>query len=197
MSDLEASWRVENIGRALSFASAVFERDVLFTVRQGEFAWVTPVQLALFRNLDLDGTPLTELAARARITKQSMQELVDKAERFGVVVRRPDPHDRRVKIVAFTQAGLLMLERFRPAWPRPNGAWPRRLVIGSCKTLRPVCKPMWRRTKSAAFSRAPSGRVRLGPFLFPGAPSPNRASRLCAGNAPNLPGPEAPFHRRR
>ena len=113
MSDLEASWRVENIGRALSFASAVFEREVLRTVQQGEFAWVTPVQLALFRNLDLDGTPLTELAARARITKQSMQELVDKAERFGVVVRRPDPHDRRVKIVAFTQAGLLMLERFR------------------------------------------------------------------------------------
>ena len=113
MSDLEASWRVENIGRALSFASTVFERDVLRTVQQGEFAWVTPVQLALFRNLDLDGTPLTELAARARITKQSMQELVDKAEHFGVVVRRPDPHDRRVKIVAFTQAGLLMLERFR------------------------------------------------------------------------------------
>ncbi|WP_174299364.1 MarR family winged helix-turn-helix transcriptional regulator [Caulobacter sp. S45] len=113
MSDSEASWRVENIGRALSFASAVFERDVLRTVQQGEFAWVRPVQLALFRNLDLDGTPLTELAARARITKQSMQELVDKAERFGVVVRRPDPDDRRVKIVAFTPAGLMMLERFR------------------------------------------------------------------------------------
>ncbi len=113
MSDPEASWRVENVGRALSFASAVFEREVLRTVQQGEFAWVTAVQLALFRNLDLDGTPLTELAARARIAKQSMQELVDKAERFGVVVRRPAPHDRRVKIVAFTPTGLLMLERFR------------------------------------------------------------------------------------
>ena len=38
---------------------------------------------------------------------------MDKAERFGVVVRRPDPHDRRVKIVAFTPAGLVMLDRFR------------------------------------------------------------------------------------
>ena len=113
MSDREASWRVGNMGRALSFASARFEREVLRTVQQGQFAWVTSVQLALFRNLDLDGTHLTELAARARITKQSMQELVDKAERFGVVARRPDPHDRRVKIVAFTPAGLLMLERFR------------------------------------------------------------------------------------
>ena len=113
MSDRGASWRVENVGRALSSAAALFEGEVLRTVQQGEFAWVTPVQLALFRNLDLQGTRLTELAARARITKQSMQELVDKAERFGVVARRPDSHDRRVKIVAFTPAGLLMLERFR------------------------------------------------------------------------------------
>ena len=113
MSDREASWRGENVGRARSFAATLFESEVLRTVQQGEFAWVTPVQLALFRNLDLDGTPLTELAARARITKQSMQELVDKAERFGVVIRRPDPDDRRVKIVAFTPAGLMMLERFR------------------------------------------------------------------------------------
>ncbi len=113
MSDREAGWRVGNVGRALSFASALFEREVLRTVQQGEFAWVTPVQLALFRNLDLDGTNLTELAARARITKQSMQELVDKAERFGVVARHPDPRDRRIKIVAFTPAGLAMLERFR------------------------------------------------------------------------------------
>ena len=113
MSDREASWRVENVGRALSFASALFEGEVLRTMQQGEFAWVTPVQLALFRNLDLDGTRLTELAARARITKQSMQELVDKAERFGVVARQADPHDGRVKIVTFTPAGLVMLERFR------------------------------------------------------------------------------------
>ena len=112
-SDGDASWRVENAGRALSFASMLFEREVLRTVRQGEFAWVTPVQLALFRNLDLDGTHLTELAARARISKQSMQDLVDKAERYGVVARRPDPGDRRIKIVAFTPAGLRMLDRFR------------------------------------------------------------------------------------
>ncbi len=109
----DASWRVENAGRALSFASVLFEREVLRTVQQGEFAWVTQVQLALFRNLDLDGTHLTELAARARISKQSMQELVDKAERFGVVARRPDPRDRRLKTVAFTPAGLRMLDRFR------------------------------------------------------------------------------------
>ena len=108
-----AAWRTENVGTALSSASAVFERAVLGALRDGEFGWVGQVQLALFRNLDLDGTHLTELASRARMTKQSMQELVDKAEAFGVVERRPSPRDRRIKIVAFTPAGLRMLEQFR------------------------------------------------------------------------------------
>ena len=91
----------------------MFERAVLRTIRDGEFGWVGQVHLALFRNLDLDGTHLTELASRARMTKQSMQELVDKAEAFGVVERRSAPHDRRIKIVAFTPSGLRMLEQFR------------------------------------------------------------------------------------
>lgn len=101
------------MGTALSSASAAFERSVLQTARQGEFSWLSQVHLALFRNLDLRGTHLTELAARARVTKQSMQELVDKAEALGVVERRPSPADRRVKIVAFTPSGLAMLEQFR------------------------------------------------------------------------------------
>ncbi len=112
-SKKDAAWRTQNVGTALSSASAIFERAVLRTIHDGEFSWLSQVQLALFRNLDLHGTHLTELAARARMTKQSMQELVDKAETFGVVERRPSPCDRRIKIVAFTPAGLRMLEQFR------------------------------------------------------------------------------------
>ncbi len=108
-----AAWRKQNAGSVLSSATALFERDVLSVVQAGEFCWVTRVQLALFRNLDLEGTRLTELAMRASVTKQSMQELVDKAEAFGVVERRPAPEDGRAKIVAFTPAGLRMLDRFR------------------------------------------------------------------------------------
>ena len=112
-SKKDGAWRTQNVGAALSSASAVFERAVLRTIREGEFGWLSQVQLALFRNLDLNGTHLTELASRARMTKQSMQELVDKAEAFGVVERRPSLQDRRIKIVAFTPDGLRMLDQFR------------------------------------------------------------------------------------
>ena len=109
----DAAWRVENAGSLLGAAKALFERDVLNVFQASEFQWVTQVHLALFRNLDLNGTRLTDLATRACITKQSMQELVDKAEAFGVVERRAVPDDRRAKIVAFTPSGLRMLELFR------------------------------------------------------------------------------------
>jgi DNA-binding MarR family transcriptional regulator len=51
------------------------------------------------------GTRLTELARRARMTKQSMGELVRDLEALGYVERRPDPDDGRAKIVVFTPSG--------------------------------------------------------------------------------------------
>ncbi|MCO1653664.1 winged helix DNA-binding protein [Pseudonocardia sp. S2-4] len=37
--------------------------------------------------------------------KQSMAEAVDQLERSGYVQRRPDPHDRRARLVLLTERG--------------------------------------------------------------------------------------------
>ena len=52
-----------------------------------------------------DGSRLTELAARARMTLPAMSELVDDLQRLGIVERRPDPSDRRAKLICLTDAG--------------------------------------------------------------------------------------------
>jgi DNA-binding MarR family transcriptional regulator len=52
-----------------------------------------------------DGRRLTELAAFAGITAQSMSELVDDLERMGYVERRLDPTDRRAKRIYLTAKG--------------------------------------------------------------------------------------------
>ena len=105
--------RERNVGRLLSLAARRFARDLLAVVHQRGYAEVGEVLLALFRHLDLGGTRLTELAARARVTKQSMLDLVDAGEALGLVERRADPHDRRAKLVGFTPAGLNLLEQVR------------------------------------------------------------------------------------
>ena len=52
-----------------------------------------------------DGLRLTEMAARAGITVQSMGELVDDLEAKGYLERRPDPKDRRAKRIHLTTRG--------------------------------------------------------------------------------------------
>ena len=51
------------------------------------------------------GIRLTDLAARANMTKQAMAELVAEIERRGYLQRAADPADRRAKIIKFTDQG--------------------------------------------------------------------------------------------
>ena len=60
---------------------------------------------AVFEFLDDAGTRVSVLADRARMTKQSMTELVAHLERHGYVERVPDPADGRAKLVRATDRG--------------------------------------------------------------------------------------------
>ena len=60
---------------------------------------------ALFPHIDLAGTRLTELARRTGVTKQAVAQLIDELEAWGVVDKRPDPADRRAKLVVFSRRG--------------------------------------------------------------------------------------------
>jgi MarR family transcriptional regulator, temperature-dependent positive regulator of motility len=52
-----------------------------------------------------EGIRLTDLAEKAGITKQAMSELVIDLEQLGYLTRTPDPHDRRAKLIGFTDKG--------------------------------------------------------------------------------------------
>jgi DNA-binding MarR family transcriptional regulator len=56
--------------------------------------------------LDDAGTRVSVLAERAQMTKQAMAELVAHLEAHDYVVRVPDPHDGRAKLVRATPRGL-------------------------------------------------------------------------------------------
>ena len=59
----------------------------------------------VFQYLDDAGTRVSELAARAGMTKQSMAQLVEHLETHGYVERVPDPGDGRAKLVRATARG--------------------------------------------------------------------------------------------
>ena len=60
-----------------------------------------------------EGVRATELAARARITKQSIGALVDQMVERGYVERIDDPADRRAKLVRLTEHGMALARTVR------------------------------------------------------------------------------------
>lgn len=110
-----AAWRHANIGRLLNNAVRRFEARVLELMSERGHAETRISHVSLTRNLDVDGTRLTELARRASMSKQAMGELVDQCVELGLVDRLADPSDGRARIVKFTRAGLIWLDAFRDA----------------------------------------------------------------------------------
>ena len=109
---LTNSWRRNNIGRRLNEAVRLFEARIVENLRLNGHNELSVAHINLTRNLDEDGTRLTELARRASMTKQSMSELVDQVERTGLIEKKRDPTDGRAKLVCFTDKGLIWLEAF-------------------------------------------------------------------------------------
>jgi DNA-binding MarR family transcriptional regulator len=109
------TWRHGNIGRLLNNAVRRFEARVLELMSEAGHGQTRIAHINLTRNLDVEGTRLTELAQRASMSKQAMGELVDQCAALGLVERMPDPSDKRARIIAFTSAGLEWLDAFRAA----------------------------------------------------------------------------------
>ena len=72
-----------------------------------------PSHSAVFSQIKPEGSRLTDLARGANITPQAMGELVDELEAMDYVVRRPDPTDRRAKLVVLTDKGRACIEAGR------------------------------------------------------------------------------------
>jgi DNA-binding MarR family transcriptional regulator len=96
------------IGQLLVHHLRVFRERMLDAAQQqaDELGLVLRMaHLHVFGNIDAEGSRLTELAARAGMTRPSMAELIDDLERQGIVERRPDPSDGRARLVVLTPKG--------------------------------------------------------------------------------------------
>jgi DNA-binding MarR family transcriptional regulator len=90
----------------------------------------------VFAFLDDDGTRVSELAARAQITKQSMAELVAHLERHGYVERVPDPADGRAKLVRATTRGRAVYAIAREVIAEIEREWTAELGAKKMRQLR-------------------------------------------------------------
>jgi DNA-binding MarR family transcriptional regulator len=69
------------------------------------FPDIRPAHSAVFRHIQPSGSRITDLAERARMTKQSMAYLVESLAAGGYVATAPDPADGRARLVRLTARG--------------------------------------------------------------------------------------------
>jgi DNA-binding MarR family transcriptional regulator len=99
-----------SVPRLLGESFGALDRQLHEGMVAAGFGDVRPAHYAVFRFLKPGGSRVAELAEEARMTKQSMGELVEYLEQRGYVERLPDPRDGRAKIVVWTEAGLQWAE---------------------------------------------------------------------------------------
>lgn len=87
-------------------------QDELFTrLAEEGHAELRPQHGVVLGYLDPEGSRATDLAQRSGQHKQVIGKMVDELEALGYVERRPDPYDRRAKLVVPTARGLDQMTR--------------------------------------------------------------------------------------
>jgi DNA-binding MarR family transcriptional regulator len=105
-----------DLGRLLLEAHRVLGAELVSALEERGYPDARPGHAAVFLHIDRrSGTRLTELARRARMTKQGMMLVVDDLEQRGYVRRVPDPEDARAKIVRLTARGRRFVAEARRA----------------------------------------------------------------------------------
>ncbi|GGY83342.1 MarR family transcriptional regulator [Streptomyces avidinii] len=74
---------------------------------------LTGAQAKVLNMLSLEPMPMRRIALKLRCEPSNVTGIVDRLETRGLVERRPDPADRRVKLAAPTEEGTLTAERLR------------------------------------------------------------------------------------
>ncbi len=74
---------------------------------------LTGAQARLLGLLSLEPLPMRKLAQRLKCEPSNVTGIVDRLESRGLVERRPDPADRRVKVAAATDEGRQVARSLR------------------------------------------------------------------------------------
>ncbi|MFJ3306782.1 MarR family winged helix-turn-helix transcriptional regulator [Streptomyces sp. NPDC086549] len=86
------------------------QRELFNTLAEQGFDDIPPRAGAVLAHLRTDGIRASELARTSGQHKQVIGSLIDDLERLGYVERRPDPADRRAKLIHPTERGLLQMQ---------------------------------------------------------------------------------------
>ncbi len=157
------------IGQLLGQLLHAFRQELHRRAEEGGYDDIRAAHLQVFGAIDWTGTRLTDLAARANMTLPAMAELVDDLQGSGYLERRPDPGDRRAKLVRptrkgrrFLVGGLRAVRDIQAAYAGTVGAERFTAMMGTLQDLVDAQPGAWR---ASARPRPDDATRRPGTFL--------------------------------
>jgi DNA-binding MarR family transcriptional regulator len=93
------------IGLLLRLLYQQYAQDIEAALSDAGFGDLRPAHANVFPFVPPEGISVSELAQLARVRKQTMAQAVDQLEQLGYVERRPNPGDRRSRLVFLTARG--------------------------------------------------------------------------------------------
>lgn len=93
------------IGLLLRLLYQHYSEDIHAALRDAGFGDIGPAHANVFPFVGPDGITVSELARLGGVRKQTMAQAVEQLEHMGYVERRPNPRDRRSRLVFLTKRG--------------------------------------------------------------------------------------------
>lgn len=101
----ENSSHHNSLGLLLRLAYQQWTLAVDTKLAEEGFGDIRPHHANVFTFVPPDGIQVAELTKLAHMRKQSMTQTVEELEKLGYVERRPDPNDKRARLVFLTERG--------------------------------------------------------------------------------------------
>ena len=124
------------IGLLLRLVYQQYALDIDAALREAGFDDIRPAAANVFPFVPPGGITVSELAELARVRKQTMAQAVDQLERDGYVERRPNPNDRRSRLVCLTERGKSVPPVTHAAAERVEQQWAQLISKQELETLR-------------------------------------------------------------
>ncbi len=111
--DFKRDWRRLNTGRLLYECFELYNAAVLKSLKPTEFSGVRNTHFNLLRQLDAEGTRMSDLASRANVTKAAITSLVYACTDLDLVTVEQSTEDARARVVRFSPKGLELMRHIQ------------------------------------------------------------------------------------
>jgi DNA-binding MarR family transcriptional regulator len=124
------------IGLLLRLLYQHYAHNIDAALTDAGFGDIRPAHSNVFPFVPPEGISVSELAGLARVRKQTMAQAVDELERMGYIERRPNPHDRRSRLVFLTERGTAVKPVTHATAARVEKQWAELTSPEELETLR-------------------------------------------------------------